>query len=473
MKRFSIVLLAFVALLDEPEIAHAQDEAPLVGLVHTPKGKPHPNAAIYVIYREQRWPRVSGERRSEPTARSDAAGKFNIPKLKRETVWVMAAADGYCVSDYVRIEPSERAGGVTLTLRRGGTLVGKIEPALGDVVGREVSVMSHNGSLGWRTAKTDKSGRFRLEYVIPQHYVLDLRGGWNGISYRVPVMIRDGETTKVRFGARGKLITIRGTVSQNGQPGSGIHVGAMLDGSGTGWPDTSTDARGRFELQIPEAGLYRFVVGNSDGASMAIYRKVADRDVVNLAFELGSGSIRGSIKFTEGARRFVGVTLVRLAEPKEKSDLWNRYWEVYADRGSFEFELLPAGRYEIRAPDRLISDGGWRPTLGRVVRPGVTVRNGKTTSVELRLSPGGSIAGSIEGASGNAVAGSDVRIQTLEGVNQSVHADKSVSADGRFRVRGLAPGTYRVLVQYRGKDFRSPEVAVKAGETATTKISVR
>lgn len=475
MKRLSIVLLAFVALQDGAEVAqvHAQDEAPLVGVVHTPEGKPHPNAAIYVVYREQRWPRVSGERRSEPTARSDATGKFKVPKLKRETVWVMATADGYCVSDYVRVEPGERARGVTLTLRRGGILVGKIEPAVGEVAGRKIDVMSHNGTLGWREVTTDRLGRFRLEFVIPQHYVIDLDGGWGGVSYRLPVMIRDGETTKVRFGARGKLIKIRGRVRQNGRPGSGIHVGAMLDGSGTGWPDTVTDDSGKFDLHVPEPGLYRFVVGKTNRASMAVYREVADRDIVDLLFELGSGSIRGSIQFTEDKRRFVGVTLVRVTKPKEKSDLWSRYWEMYADRGDFEFELLPAGRYEIRTPDRLISDGGWRPTLGRVVRPGIEVRDGRTTSVDLRLSPGGSITGTIDGAGGESVAGSEVRVQSVDGVSQSVHRDTHVDSGGRFRVRGLAPGTYRVLVRYGGKEFRSPDVTVKARATASTQIQVR
>jgi hypothetical protein len=135
------------------------------------------------------------------------------------------------------------------------------------------------------------------------------------------------------------------------------------------------------------------------------------------------------------------------------------------NNGAFEIKDLPAGRYTVTA-----TKGGYAQAPFGARRPGdpgtpIELADGQTAEkVNLILTRGGVIAGTIVDDGGEPVSGaqvSAVRFQYIGGTRRLTPAPAEGSNDrtddrGNFRLFGLPPGDYFVSASYRTNNFMGP-----------------
>ena len=118
--------------------------------------------------------------------------------------------------------------------------------------------------------------------------------------------------------------------------------------------------------------------------------------------------------------------------------------------GSFSFDDLPAGRYDVRGSKARYVDtalGARGPN--RPGRPVDLADGQKIESLTLTLPAAGVITGRVFDDVGDVVPGAQVmamRYRSINGERQLVPLGRSAQADdtGTFRLFGLAPGSYYV-----------------------------
>src|SRR5260221_9438303 len=167
-----------------PASVPAADDAPLVvvlprastidGLVVGPDDTPAVGAAVHARVPGEQEPRLHtrGEE-PEPLAHSDAQGRFHLENITPGTFSLLASPADGCDSAWteVTVAPGGHAD-VTLRLNAARRVVGIIDPSCAPTAGREIGLYSFSGATGWREAKSDESGRFAIEHVVPQRYVV-------------------------------------------------------------------------------------------------------------------------------------------------------------------------------------------------------------------------------------------------------------------------------------------------------------
>ncbi|MGE0454849.1 MAG: carboxypeptidase regulatory-like domain-containing protein [Vicinamibacteria bacterium] len=164
-------------------------------------------------------------------------------------------------------------------------------------------------------------------------------------------------------------------------------------------------------------------------------------------------AISGTLRLPDGKRPASGA-LVRF-----EGAATTRWVEARAD-GGFRLSDLPKGT------GKLVADGGER---GRAELPSVKLPH-EGARPTLVLAPSGAIEGRVVDArSGAALAG--VAISVRQG--QAARATRSGS-DGRYRVAGLAPGSYRVEAEDpRYVAYVKNGVSPRAGEAAKADLPLQ
>jgi len=434
------------------------------------------------------------ERSHRTRATTDASGRFRIEDLMPGKVFLMATNSEVVESEWIEVAvgPGETRDDVRLELGSGGRIEGSIDPSLGELAHREVSLNSSNGMLGWRKAESDASGRFVIEGVIPQAYVISLMqtvqsqetiGGYVSEVTTTSAMVsrnitvENGRTTEVVFGGPERSIVVRGRVTSAGQPLLEAEVGAAPQG---GIEETGSRAAtgldGRYELTVRAAGVYRFDVSIHNDSFQLFERAVPDQDVVELSFEVPSGALSGRVLGADGQPlRRVPISAVRSDYTDTESFYGDAYRRMYtADDGSFAFRLLTPGSYTLRAPDGFQRDSPPpRVPHGRVVLPELEVDAAEVSGIELRLPPEGRVSGVVVDARGIPAAGAWICLLDEQGLSLSGDWETQTDATGHFEVASVARGTYTVLVQTPETQTTSAPVSVEAGETATARIELR
>lgn len=170
------------------------------------------------------------------------------------------------------------------------------------------------------------------------------------------------------------------------------------------------------------------------------------RDVTR-PIEVGTASVSGRVMTSGDTPQPVRRAIVSLYGDDQPLG----HHTVTDDQGRFTIEQLVAGKYSLSAK---------RPSFVTVAygatRPGwpgtpIMVEGGQhLVDLDVRLTPGAVIAGAVRDLDGGVVSGIDVLVERRERVPAG-QARTQVRTDdrGRFRVFGLAPGTYIVSAQPR------------------------
>ena len=254
-----------------------------------------------------------------------------------------------------------------------------------------------------RTARTDASGRFRVE--MNQLGLVAVRIEAAGFAARIHEKVDPRLPLAARL-ERGGVIT--GIVQdERGRPVSQAQVEAS---SGftfvrSPWEDGGqiralTDAQGRFRLEGVASGLYA-ITARARGLGSASQADVVAGGKVKLLLRAG-GLVAGVVTDAEG--RAVEHALVR-AEMEGRA--WKTSRDERSDRqGRFELLGLESGSYTVTAR---------HPDFASAVATGVRVEKEGTTEATLALSPGATVIGRLLGPEERPAAGR-VFIQELGGL---------------------------------------------------------
>ena len=464
--------------------------ARLAGRVLDPTGRVAPGAKVRMARSTgaQPWMNDSSEHDA------DDEGRFAIEDVEPGAVELRAHVDGFAPSAALELEvrPAEPQEDLELALRVGGTLTGEVYRKDGTPdPNQQVMAQQPMGGDGNGTAQTDGVGRFTMAHLAPGRYqvicVPDMenamaRGDEDPVAMieqlrMGAVEVRDGETAHIVLGAPPAApVQLTGVVREAGRPMPELFVMALSEGSSmlSNLKSARTAADGTFSIQLPAAGDWILMVGeglNGEGNEFSIEVPEAETHAVELDLPTGrvsgrvvtpDGSPAGSVQVSLNGGR--GLTMFNTSGGREVQT---------EEDGSFSFERVRAGEYDLRAgSDAQMYFGGSSPHYGVALLPNVTVEEGGALDgLELRLRESGTIVGRVVKADGAPAPRATVWIRDASGRVLNPRSWCVTDGSGRFSFPGASEGRHAVLA--RTEAAASNEVAIDVHPGKENEVELR
>lgn len=445
------LLLAQIVIAQQPTILNqAQVKGSITGRVIDQDGQPVANIDVIFL--------SSGPNHSRTQVMTDSEGRFRTDELAPGLYSINCTMPGYVQQGNAgRISTARPGDTVTLTLRKGGVITGRVTDANDDpIVGATVeAILMQNeagakiigGMYGGRPMLTDDRGIYRIYGLVPGIYFVRLNNKL--FTYEVANPIE------------GDLMTYYPSASFEEATEIRVNYGDEI---------TGIDLRHRGQRGFVVSGI---IVGtpqtqaNQDDPGMpSNYANVALRSLVN----------RATVATTSAG--------------------------LNSERREFRLIGVPEGEYELSAEKYSREDDGARSEPRRVI-----VRGSDISGIELTLTPLGSIAGQLELAPNSSPASKEeckaqhlyslaenvitARRSNVKAEEQTVRLSTYISRSGQpdeqgnFVVRGIEAGHYYLgsilknetwyvramsLTGADGKakgDVARSGVAIKVGEKVT------
>jgi hypothetical protein len=402
------------------------------------------------------WPGLAG---GAVAATTDADGRFRLPippstRPGASVPLVASSPTGGIGLGEARPSGPDGQGAppIVITLSGTGRVAGTVvDEAGGAVRGARVVI----GMDPTRSRSVEGHERFSREAVTDEHGDFEVAGVPAGralLAASHGSSFADVATVDVPFGGlvqasltlrAGALIEGR-VLDERGDPVAGAWITATPLAPRGAAVSVRSMADGTFLLRgvAGEWHLYARAAGH-DGGVFGV--RAGERDVVLVL--VSSGRIEGVV--LRGGRAYRGTFAV-VAWPKGEGGAGKGPSRSGAplrrtfrsDDGTFVLRDLDAGTWWVSAetPDGL---------LASEPRPAHATGGRGTEPVRLVLRPGATVFGTVVGARGRVpLAGARVRLSP-ESEDAPGGAPAAVPTDGggRFAVRGLAPGAYRVAIE--------------------------
>jgi|GEM_PF-338770 len=405
---------------------------------------------------------------------SSAAGSFERLGIAPGTYTLRVVADGYADADVedVVLKAGEVTRGVAVKLPPGARLRGRVVRAtdgspIGGVSVEHVRIddpESKNRMMG-ADARTSADGRYEIRGVkVGRAMVVAFHDALLEAQTDV-VETHAGETIDLPDVALAAGGSLEGqAIGPDGKPFAGGSVNAGPDFRGErprrelrhAWRYTTLDREGRFRFDGCVPGPWRvtaqpYAKGDWNAAQRREIKGSAEvvvGAVAAVSFEppaTGGCTVRG--KLTRGGQPVgwssVWINVHKPIDPEIAQDK-RHFNATTTEQGEFVFEHVPGG-------EALITFSEWSGSgqASRQVSRGVTVPADGETRVDVALAEGGEIRGRVTRRSdGTAVAGMSVRADAYGGAGGgSTSSGATTDADGRYVLRGLAPGECHVYVE--------------------------
>ncbi len=374
------------------------------------------------------------------------------------------------------LAPGQRANGVSLVLRVGGTIEGRV------LDGRDRPVASALVEI-WPEApprktsqvSTETDGSFRFEHVDPGavHVRVGLEARANRDSRQRDVEVVDGAVVRVELGGRPRgRILVSGVVRAAG-PVSGADVSfSCYDVEPEDEPVTcgaQADADGHYELALPRAGRYSVVIEGYGLATLYATARITDAPATTLDFEFGSGCIAGRVVGPDGEPRIGASVRLRCVTRAEGAKVGSAVPIEDVDRdGRFRFDGNVPGTYEVRAdPPSLQETKGLRFAPAHI--EGIEITAGtRREDLELRLEAGADLRVRVVRADGSPAAGA-----TVGWIGARRSDSTEADADGVAWIQGMSADALTVFAYTSDEREREPvRLTLAAGERHELEMSL-
>ncbi len=472
-----------------------QRRATIAGTVLDSANQPVQGAQVEALQGSENqmgWPPNVG-----PRAETDEEGRYTIEDVAPGLWKVTASKEGWADSegspvDLVSGTPIED---VVLTLRRGGTIQGRV---FGED-GRPVSgqrVMWGSNAWGWGAegeTRTDSSGRFTFERITPGEWMVTATASLEELGERMrdvedpsdfssmmsdmlteSVTVFEGEVTEVQLGGDPvQPVTVRGRVLQGDQPVAGAQVYAVSEGQAImqGMKSNLSDAEGRYALTVDRPGAY-IISATSGRKGIETFVDVPSGEAIEHDLVIPDGGIAGWVKLPSGEpaagirlnlERLDGLGTVRWSGDMARTDV----------DGGYRFESLPPGVYLVRVNANTWT-GGPNEAYATEVSPNVRVGKEGDTRLDFRLKKPGTLAGRVLGPDGQPVEGASLFFRDSQGMLVASVADTMTNSAGTFEKSGLAAGTYTVVAKSETQaSVESAAIEVRSGVTSRAELRLQ
>lgn len=422
------------------------------------------------------------------------AGHVRVQAFHREYAWG--------ASPPVETVAGRALDGVVVTMHEGGGLEGKVSDRHGRALPQAIVAafspaafagMGASNAGGLYEGETDAQGAYEIRHMTPgSYFVVVTRGDQelNPLSFFGTLnfdLVTVPEDEVVRYDlvdAAAGACRVFGRVRDGSQPVTrGMLSAVRFDGEsvlGVEFKVARLDTQGRYEFAGLAPGDYQLNLDGQSGGQVRMALEVPDASELELDLELPHGAIEGLVLDEATNAPVVNAEVMLEAGDAPQSggllgSMISRDGRVQRKRsdekGVFRFERLRSASYTLsaRGPREGEARGSYAPSQARRIE--VDERRTER-DVELRLSPALTLEGVVKDARGAAVEGANV-LATPEGAAGAFAERAKSGADGRYVLRGLAPGKYAVSASVRDfADFEKKgiELQRQPGKTNTLDI---
>jgi RNA polymerase sigma factor (sigma-70 family) len=407
--------------------------------------------------------------------RTDGAGQFHFaPADAGGYLLARAAAEGFVAFApewgdspiSFTLRPGERIGGVTLALRPSCQGV-VVDEGGQPVAGARVSMWNLGRVRQGANSLIESDGQGRFQFAPAESAYVAARHGRRFARQPLPPVLGGRCEIRLRLGGPRELpeASISGAVEgPDGRPVAGVTVEAVTNpalepGAFHAFARATSDDGGRFALAPLDPIAY--TVSAFQGArEVALVHDVrgGSRDVVLRLPSLGR--LRGVVRDGSSGAPVTSFAVIVSTPRGPLDNLSVGTFSRYDARGVFELDGLPAGRQRVVVVAR-----GLAPSEPQDVV--IAPEPAPPPELTFTLRGGSRVFGTIVDRQSRApLAGARVSVQGAAGVGISVPLDSEAlsGADGRFELRGLAPGRAAVLANADGHHGRMVGgLEVKAG----------
>ncbi|MFN2386367.1 MAG: carboxypeptidase regulatory-like domain-containing protein [Thermoanaerobaculia bacterium] len=399
-----------------------------------------------------------------------ADGSFEMTEVSPGRWVLRGSAPGYRSAEVgpVELGEGETKDGLELSLRKGGTLSGRVlDPRRGTGVpnatvawqeaasesgSRMAAMIASRFSGGDTSTTTDADGRFSFDGLPDGKVVLTAsHPDFLDVTKEVAA---DSDGVDITLSVGG---TISGSVvGRDGRTplaGAVVSLNALGGSSGMGWMDTEpvrADAGGNFLFEHLRAGRYRVTAESPSGKTPAkevVLTENQRLDGVLLTVAAGTavrGTVTGLPDRSRGGLRVSGTA--RDFNDQTTTD----------ETGRFLLRDVPAGSLAVRVSTAMMS--------GRTVSKTFEVPEGAAEfPVEIAFEGSSRLAGRITRAD-RPLAGAFVNASPEPPSTAGGRATAQTDEDGRYALEGLTDGRYQVFVSGQGASYR--KVFDVAGDTS-------
>lgn len=429
---------------------------------------------------------------------TDSTGSYTIPYRRPGDTFLAVRVPGYAPvywpdaylpedAEPVALDPGENRTGVDARAHRGASVSGTTTGPGGPVQSPDLRLYRLRDDaplrLAARTSSDPGNGRFTFSFVPPGDYLLmhwapqpSQRRWWRDAAVpreATPLTVEEGDEVDgfdLDLGTPDRSGSLEGMVRPASDVDSAPPVDVLaLRETESGWEtfgSATTDEEGGFVVADLEPGTYRVQFSfPADGERRTWWWRDAyevssatDVAVGTDPIDLGAirapakGGLSGTVLTPSGqpaAQATVGVARLRIVLPDGQRE-WEDAGVALTDAdGHYALSLQP-GTYRVTIGGRGLLTQYWdgTPATGPFggyadPAPGVVVEEGSTRELDVRLSPGAVVTGSVLGGDGGPVPGW-VTVLAFNGAEWRHVSGAEIEADGRYVVGELPPGTYRV-----------------------------
>ena len=453
--------------------------AQITGRVHAAKS-PHPPLASLCVTASG----TGGQRYFTGAAPVRDDGSFRLPDLATGSYLLSVAAcresSPYLPATFnrpVAVTDGKTTGGVTLTVRIGGAITGKVTAAGGHGLAGICAVASYRNDFHF--VSTRKGGGYTLQGLPTGRYSMSFgpgcgnQGGYSPVTRPGRVEVTQGKTTA----GIDAVLPLDGSLSglvtgHGGKPLPGICVIASNDENGafavTG-PDGTYDLAqvpvGTYEVDFVPGGAFSDCGNNGNYLPATESATISSGTATTLNAVLPAGGVISGVVTGPGGHPLAGVCVFSTGESFFGNQIRTR------SDGSYRIGQLYTGSYEVAFIGGCGNPGSVAPQAYRGDPTGfapaqVAVTQGAdTTGIDARMRPGGTISGRTTTASGGPADGVCVSVLAITGAGGGgEYGGIGVSRHGAYGVPNLPPGQYEVLFSGLAKKHRGCVASVYADQ---------
>lgn len=422
----------------------------------------------------------------QPTeAMTDSEGRFRIEDLPGGRFDLSAERRGFAK---VRVpgvtisaeEPVTDLG--TVIMLEGASLAGQVvDPDGQPLADAKVEVKDQGGGLAAMLelatagaqepdAVTGADGRFEVEDLQPQGTVsvaVERKGYRQASELSVKMPVEEPLRIVLSLG-----IDLHGMViDEAGAPILGAFVQARPEGEafGTQQQMDGSDAKGAFVLESLSPGRWNLTV-SADGfqkVERPSLELVAGLKPEPVRITLARGATVAGVVTDGDGKPLGGVRVARAEQGSRRMFAFARTSTTSSADGRYRLEGLPPGQHVLS-----YAHEGFRETVRDV-----EVSEGEV-QLDVVLEPGLEIAGRVVDAEGAPVAGARVEAATtvrdvMRRIMGGRQDGEETTADGTFRLRGLAAGSYTVSANKAGYAAAQSDGPIELATSSVEGIELR